>query len=51
MGGNEHGVDGGLSSGHRRTLSLERAGKRATWADMGAGLGLLRSEVRDFLTL
>ena len=49
MGG-EHADDEGQTLGHRRKPSIELAGKRATKAETGAWIELLRMYVRDLLS-
>ena len=45
--GGEHADDEGLTPGQRRKLSIELAGKRATKAETGVWIELLRMYVRD----
>ena len=47
--GGEHAGDARLSLGQRRKLSIELAGKRATLAETGAWIELLRTYVREML--
>ena len=49
-GGGEHADDDGLPPGQRRKLSIELAGKGATFAETGAWIELLRMYVRDWLS-
>ena len=48
--GGEHADDDGLMPWQRRKLSVEPAGKRATLAETGAWIELLRMYVRDLLS-
>ena len=48
--GCEHADNDGLTPGQRRKLSIELAGKRATLAETGAWIVLLRMYVRDLLS-
>ena len=48
--GSDHADDEGLTPGQRRKLSIEPAGKRATLAETGAWIELLRLYVRDLLS-
>ena len=48
--GCEHADNDGLTPGQRRKLSIELAGKRATLAETGAWIELLRMYVRDLLS-
>ena len=48
--GGEQADDAGLTPGQRRKLSVELAGKRATLAETGAWIELLRMYVRDLLS-
>ena len=45
-----HADNDGLTPGQRRKLSIELAGKRATLAETGARMELLRLYVRDLLS-
>ena len=48
--GSEHANNDGLTPGKRHKLSIEPAGKRATLAETGAWIELLRLYVRDLLS-
>ena len=48
--GSEHADDEGLTPGQRRKLSIELAGRRATLAETGSWIELLRLYVRDLLS-